>query len=171
MAKPGEGKVDPREVQLNEARAGVELGIPFSIVFFVAIYFTSDYDHKIIEITNDQSETKLVKKSYYSGVLINETELNSDSLFHGKSFDYSDGKLTRIGFWYNGKWDSTWTRYDHTGNITGIEVFDKGKFLYRNELTDTGFVNIDYDALSFIEKKIMDTHFEGPPQGVSKRNR
>jgi Zn-dependent protease len=75
----------------------------------------------------------------------------------------TSGKITRTGFWSNGKWDSTWIEYDTLGNISCKTVFDNGIFIYKEVKTISGFKKVDFDALPYIEKEVMKDHISNPP--------
>jgi len=122
---------------------------------------------RIVESPLPNGQIQYTEQIYVFGDLTTELETSPDQLlYHGQSISYyPDGKISKQGYWNNGKWDGQWKYYDLEGNLTMVNVFDNGKFVSHSELEGDQWINKTWDQLSYLAKKAFTEHENAQPKG------
>jgi Zn-dependent protease len=141
-----------------------------SVAATSALYYHGtglQYETKIVEYQGANGQTCAKEQVYIVGKLFKESELTSDRLlYNGKAFSYyPDGTLSLEGAWYQGRWDDEWKHYDPNGQLTRVDVFDKGSFIEAWQSENGRWLKKNLDELPPSLQDMIQTHVNGLPVG------
>lgn len=152
------------------------LGVYLSSIFItlvttlILITFSSE-KRVIVDYQKETGEAAKKEQVYLFNKLISEKELNADgTLYHGKAILYNlNGTIRKEGSWSEGKWDGEQKKYDRSGKLVSVAVFDKGRFVVLRENNGDGWIEKNLEQLpSSLRKKCL-RHEAGPPLGPKKQ--
>ncbi|MHC4503185.1 MAG: site-2 protease family protein [Planctomycetota bacterium] len=129
-------------------------------------------NQEIVEYNRPDGSTGRMWQVRIGRMVMSETELNEDDLYHGRQVSYSLGfakKKNREGSWHEGFPDGEWRRLNAEGKPTVVTVFERGRFVVRREYTPTGIVEKKLSDLSDWERSMLLKYMRKGPYGPGKK--